>query len=81
MNSNLPPGATNHPNAPWNERDTTCYNCESDIVSEMVDKYLAEHPDCKDWDEAYEKLDESGAFSLCRDCYCEDIMWEYNGDD
>lgn len=79
MNSNLPPGATNHPNAPWNQKEMYCRICESKSIGEIVDQYLAEHPDCTDWDNAYEKLEEDEVIGLCRQCYW-DEMGEYDDD-
>jgi hypothetical protein len=73
MNSNLPAGAENDPNQPWDTSEKYCRVCESESIGDLVDNYLAEHPDCGDWDEAYEKLEEDEQIGLCRHCY-----WEEN---
>ena len=76
MNSNLPMGAANDPDNPWDSSDTYCPECESQGVANLVDQYLRDHPDCEDWDEAYEKVDEFGCISICRDCHYSNLQWE-----
>ena len=75
MNSNLPAGAANDPNNPWDDSEKYCRNCESEAIGEMVDQFLGDNPEFEDWDEAYEKLDNMGSFGLCRHCY-----WEEKGE-
>lgn len=72
MNSNLPAGAANDPNRPWDDSEKYCRSCESEAISNLADTYLEEHPDCEDWDAAYEKLDSLGQIGLCRACYNEE---------
>jgi hypothetical protein len=79
MHSNLPPGTANDPNAPWNTKEFYCRSCDSRAIAEVVDQYLADNPNCNDWDEAYEEFDNEGNIGLCRECYWEE-MGEY-GDD
>ena len=52
MNSNLPAGAENDPNQPWDTSEKYCRVCESESIGDLVDTYLAEHPNCEDWDAA-----------------------------
>ena len=72
MNSNLPAGAENDPNNPWDDSENYCRSCESEAIGQLTDQYLADHPECGDWDEAYEKLDDLGQIGLCRACYYEE---------
>jgi len=46
MNSNLPTGASNHPDRPWETADVLCPNCDTEGIGEMVDQYLAANLDC-----------------------------------
>ena len=80
MNSNLPAGAANDPNNPWDGSETYCPECESEGIGNLVDDYLKAHPECGDWDEAYEKIDELGCISTCRDCHYSDRQWEDHDD-
>lgn len=80
MNSNLPTGAANDPNNPWDCSETYCPECESEGIGYLVDDYLKAHPECGDWDEAYQKIDELGCIDLCRDCHYSDLQWEDHDD-
>ena len=73
MNSNLPAGAANDPRRPWEDAEPLCRSCDTDAIGEMVDQYLAEHPRCNEWDDAYEELDEMGSFGYCKYCRLEQM--------
>ena len=79
MNSNLPAGAENDPNRPWDTSEKYCRVCESDAIADLADTYLEEHPNCEDWDAAYEKLEENEQIGLCRACYYEELS-DFNDD-
>lgn len=38
MNSNLPPGSTNDPNAPWNDTSDFCRVCDSKHLQEIAEQ-------------------------------------------
>jgi hypothetical protein len=76
MNSNLPAGAESAPDRPWETADVLCPNCDTEPIGEMVDQYLAANPDCGDWDDAYQELDDMGSFANCRYCYFEQMADE-----
>jgi hypothetical protein len=80
MNSNLPAGAENDPNRPWDTSEKYCRVCESDSIENLIEQYLEEHPDCLDPDDAREKLEEDEQIGLCRHCYWEE-MGEWGNED
>jgi hypothetical protein len=79
MNSNLPAGAENDPNRPWDTSEKYCRVCESDTIEDLIDDYLEQHPDCLGPDDAREKLEENEQIGMCRHCYWEE-MGEWDND-
>jgi hypothetical protein len=63
MQSNLPTGAQQDVNAPWNQVDDLCRYCDQDIIRGMAQEASLDEADT---DENYEAmLEEAG---LCREC-------------
>ena len=63
MQSNLPTGAQQDVNAPWNQVDDLCRYCDQDIIRGMAQEASLDESDT---DENYEAmLEEAG---LCREC-------------
>jgi hypothetical protein len=63
MQSNLPTGAEQDVNAPWNQVDDLCRYCDQDIIRGMAQEASLDEADT---DENYEAmLEEAG---LCREC-------------
>jgi len=66
MQSNLPTGAQQDVNAPWNQVDDLCRYCDQDIIRGMAQEASLDEADT---DEHYATmLEEAG---LCRDCFKE----------
>lgn len=66
MNSNLPAGAQQDVNAPWNQVDDLCRYCDADIIRGMAVEAATDELDADAYEEAM--LEEAG---LCRDCFKE----------
>ena len=66
MQSNLPTGAQQDVNAPWNQVDDLCRYCDQDIIRGMAEEAVADESDVTEYMEAM--LEEAG---LCGDCYRE----------
>jgi hypothetical protein len=79
MNSNLPAGAENDPNKPWDTSEKYCRVCESDTIENLIEQYLEEHPDCLNPDDARDKLEEHEQIGMCRACYYEELS-DFNDD-
>jgi hypothetical protein len=63
MQNNLPTGAQQDVNAPWNQVDDLCRYCDQDIIRGMAQEASLDEADT---DENYEAmLEEAG---LCREC-------------
>ena len=67
MNSNLPAGAEQDVNAPWNQVSDLCRNCDRDSIRVMAQE--ATH-DESDVDEYFEAMLEEA--DICRDCFKEE---------
>ncbi len=67
MNSNLPAGAEQDVNAPWNQVSDLCRNCDRDIIRGMA---YESAPDESDVDEHFEAMLEEA--DICRDCFKEE---------
>lgn len=66
MNSNLPVGAEQDVNAPWNDVSDLCRYCDRDIIMGMAQEAT---PDDADVQEHFEAMLEEA--DLCRDCFKE----------
>jgi hypothetical protein len=66
MNSNLPAGAEQDVNAPWNNVSDLCRNCDRDIIRGMSQEAAYDESDVDEYMEAM--LEEA---DLCRDCFKE----------
>ena len=67
MQDNLPAGAQQDVNAPWNQVDDLCRYCDQDIIRGMAQEAVLDESDT---DERYEAmLEEAG---LCKECQKEE---------
>ncbi len=46
--SNLPPGSSNDPFAPWNKSDKLCRYCDAAIIRDQIYQALVNDEDCND---------------------------------
>jgi len=67
MQDNLPAGAQQDVNAPWNQVDDLCRCCDQDIIRGMAQEAALDESDVDEYMEAL--LEEAG---LCKDCFKEE---------
>ena len=66
MQNNLPTGAEQDVNAPWNQVDDLCKYCDQDIIRGMAQEATLDESDTQEHMETL--LEEAG---LCKDCFKE----------
>jgi hypothetical protein len=77
--SNLPPGSSDDPLAPWNKSDKLCRYCDAEDLRDILYEQVLQDEECADdcIDERVEEL--LSAQPLCKDCAKEEY-YDYDDD-
>jgi hypothetical protein len=64
--SNLPAGAENDPNAPWNEPEL-CRYCDEEYLEDLAQEECKDSQDIDEFEQVYDKI--LAQVGLCKSCH------------